>query len=384
VNIALAAPSWPFKGGIAYHSTCLYRALRERHTVSFYTYRRQYPRWLYPGGDDGDPANIGLREPDARDWLDSLNPLSWLRVARAIAAADTELLILPWWVSFWAPHYLLLLGALRRYAPACKVVFLCHNVLPHDSGRVARWLARRTLSVGDGFVCQTAQDVKLLQTLIPTARPLHVPHPVYDLYRHSLPDRAGARAALRLKPAPTALFFGYIRPYKGLDLLLQALAAVVLPQPLQLVVVGECWYDAEIYRRRVAELGLEQQVRLELRYVDDDDVARWFAAADVLVLPYRSATGSGVLKLAHGCGTPVIASAVGCFAEELHDGEDGLLVPPDDVPALTAALQRFFSEGLGPAMRACIASRSADTGWAELVSALEQAVESKAPADKNT
>jgi glycosyltransferase involved in cell wall biosynthesis len=80
----------------------------------------------------------------------------------------------------------------------------------------------------------------------------------------------------------------------------------------------------------------------------------------------------------------VIASAVGCFAEELHDGEDGLLVPPDDVPALTAALQRFFSEGLGPAMRACIASRSADTGWAELVSALEQAVESKAPADKNT
>ena len=136
-------PSWPFKGGIAYYTTLLYRELRGRHIVRFHSFSRQYPAWLYPGENDRDESNLALKEDDARPTIDSLNPLSLSRTAREIAAFEPELLVLPWWVMFWAPHFTWLARTLKRRRPGCRIVFICHNVQAHDSGTVSRNLVSR-------------------------------------------------------------------------------------------------------------------------------------------------------------------------------------------------------------------------------------------------
>ena len=370
MKIALVGPSWPFKGGIAYHTTLLYRELRRRHTVQFHSFSRQYPAWLYPGESDRDESNLALKEEEARPTIDSLNPFSLFRTVRAIVAFEPDLLVLPWWVMFWAPHFTWLAKALKRRRPDCRVVFICHNVSAHDSGAVSRLLTQWTLRNGDGFLVQSGRDREQLLSMLPTAHVQQIPHPVYRLYDRQTVDREAARRALQLQ-GNVALCFGFVRPYKGVNVLLEALPAVLQEVDLQTVVVGEFWGGTDTYRETLRRLGLLDRVRLVDRYIPHDEVKYWFAACDVVVMPYLEATGSGVLKLAYGCGRTAIASDVGSLGEEIIDAETGLLVPPGDASALAGALIRFYRDGLRDRLESGVVRRGRDDGWGEVVTALE-------------
>jgi glycosyltransferase involved in cell wall biosynthesis len=368
--LALIGPTYPFRGGVAHFTTLLARRLRERHTLAFYSYLRQYPRWLFPGSTASDPSAEALREPCER-IIDSLNPLTYLDVSRRIAAGRLDALILQWWTPFWLPlHAVVAASAHRAGVP---VVYLCHQLVEPDSSPAEWQVARLGLHQGDGFVLMTGRESQAVARAFP-GRPVRAAHlPVFDEVAPQRTPRAAARALLGVEPdEPLLLFFGFVRRYKGLPLLLEALAQ--LPEPPRLIVAGDFWEDERVYRAQIARLGLAERVIIHNRYIPNESVEPYFAAADALVLPYLSGSQSGVAMLAVHHGLPVIASDVGGLGETVRDGVSGLVVPRGNAAALAQAIRRFYDERLAEQFQAAIAEDAGRLSWAALIDKLEDVI----------
>lgn len=369
MRIALIGPSYPFRGGIAHYTTLLYRHLKLRHKVRFLSLRRQYPRWLYPGASDRDPSEFAIREDGTENVLDPTNPWTWWQVAQRATAFRPDLIILPWWVSFWSPSYTFILSILRRRTRA-KVLYLCHNVTPHESRRYDRWLARLPLSLGDLFVVHSRQDEERLRRLLPGARIQRTVHPTYEVFRRVEISKAEARQQLGAI-GDTLLFFGFVRPYKGLEHLLEAMPIVLAERDLHLWVVGEFWQNEARYRQQIKSLGVEDQVHVVNRYISNEEIGIYFAAADAVILPYISGTGSGIAQIAFGYERPIVATRVGDLPDIVEDGQTGWLVPPADPPALAAAMLRIYEHD-GDRWAAQIRARRDRFTWERMVECIEQ------------
>lgn len=345
----------PFRGGIAQHTLMLSRALMQHAEVRVLSFARQYPRWLYPGANDLDPAAEPLRVPECSYVLDSLDPRSWRRTVAEIAAFGASAVVVPWWSAYWTYCSAYLTRRLATLGiPAC---FMCHNVAGHGAARWSRPFVKFALRAGSAFVVQSGQEASLLRSWMPDARIVVAPHPVYSQYPEAAQVRP-RRAALEL------LFFGFVRPYKGLESLLRALA-IVKERDVMLTIAGEFWEDPERYRKLVTALGLEEKVQLIDRYVDESEAATLFAHADALVMPYLSATGSGVVGLAYRYGKPVIASNVAGLAEMVEDGATGFLVEARSAEQLADAIVRM-SPALAESMRPAIQRLAGTLTWESL------------------
>lgn len=372
---ALVGPLHPYRGGIAHYGALLARELARADAVAAFNYRRLYPGLLFPGRTQYDASADPFALPAAR-LLDSLDPLSWGRTARAVAANAPDAVVCHWWQPFFGPALGGVLGGLARRAPACRRVLLCHNVLPHERTRLDLRFARRAFARAEGFLVHSESDAAVLRELLPAARLRVHPHPSYDAFAVDAPTPAAARAALGLAPeARVLLFFGYVRAYKGLDLALRALAQLKDEDPaLTLLVVGEFYEPRARTEALIGELHLGNRVCIVDRYVPNEDVARYFQAADLVLQPYRSATQSGIAQIALACGRPVLATRVGGLPEQIADGVSGLLVPPEDPAALAAAIRRFFTEGLAARLAPGIAAARARFAWSGLAGALRELV----------
>jgi glycosyltransferase involved in cell wall biosynthesis len=374
VRIAVVGPTYPYRGGIAHYTTLLVRQLRlAGHQAPLYSFTRQYPSWLFPGKTDRDPSATPLRV-ECEYILDPINPLTWLRLVRRVRADNPDLLVLQWWVPYWTPC-LTAIGYLIKRSSAIKIAFICHNVVPHEGGGVLdRRLALTALRRGDALIVHSEQDRYKLLALLPQARVVKASHPTYaPLASQSAPAARDLRRELGLPAdAPVLLFFGFVRPYKGLEYLIQAMARIRQRLPAHLLVAGEFWSSREFYERYAREFGVEQHISFVDRYIPNEELQPYFELADVVVLPYVSATQSGVAQLAFGFGKPVITTRVGGLAEVVQEGVNGLLVPPQDEAALADAVVRFFSDGLGERIGEQMrAGGAASYSWEELVQALE-------------
>ena len=340
-RFCLIGPTYPYRGGIAHYTTLLAQELRLEHEVLLLSFSRQYPAWLFPGRSDRDPSERPLRT-GAEYLLDPLNPISWWRTLRRIKEWQPEVVVIPWWVPFWAPAWATVGQGIKRLRPAPKVLFICHNVLPHEKGLLDKMALRMALASGDGFVVHARTDSQRLLTQFPQARIVVSPLPTYAGL-----GQEPAELSLSL-PAdtPIALFFGLVRPYKGLDVLLEALA--LLKRPLHLIIAGEFWQDEVEYQAQIRRLELETAVTIMNRYVPDEEVVALMQTADVVILPYRRATQSAIVQVAFGYGKPIITTNVGGLAEAVVHECTGLIVPPEDPQQLAAAIERFFVEDLGP------------------------------------
>jgi glycosyltransferase involved in cell wall biosynthesis len=360
----IIGPVPPYRAGIAY---CTMRLAQElgADVISF---KRQFPKSLYPGSSDLDPT-LPRYEP-ARFLLDIVNPLTWLRTALVLRRERPATLILVWWVWVWALPYLTLLLLLPR---STRVILQCHNIGDKEPAAWKRWLTNRVLRRGHVLVVHAQSEADEVERralarratdeiggLKPAAPQLVVTFlPVHEL-GGAIPSRADARRTLGLR-GNVALFFGHVRPFKGLDIALRAWR--MLTTDVTLVVAGEAWWKGEEQYRELAE-GLGN-VRLDFRYIPDAEIATYFAAADVVLAPYRIEAQSGVALTAFHFARPVIATNVGGLPEIIEEGGNGMLVPPEDPAALAAALDSFFARADREAMERRAAAAARKYSWEE-------------------
>jgi glycosyltransferase involved in cell wall biosynthesis len=307
----------------------LHRAMTGSAEHLVISFSRQYPAWLFPGESDKDPAYKNQTEPGVEYLIDSLNPFSWRKAVARASDFKADIAVIPWWTVFWAPCFGYLADGLRR--KGIEVVFFCHNVVEHESAGWKAALTRRVLRKSARFVVHTREDEANLKKLLPNATVTVHPHPIYDQF--PLPEGTlSKRRGLEL------LFYGFVRPYKGLDTLIEAMGRLK-GEDIQLTIAGEFWEGEDEARARIKELGIEEQVEVRAGYHTDRESAELFARADVVVLPYHSATGSGVVPLAYHYEKPVIVTRVGGLPDVVQDKKTGLLVDPGNDEALAEAVK---------------------------------------------
>jgi glycosyltransferase involved in cell wall biosynthesis len=367
MRLTVFGPAYPFRGGIARTTTELVRILAERgHEVVFLTPRRQYPQWLYPGISDRDPEACP-RLDCAEAVLDPLDPVSWRIARRRALEYRADAWVIPYWTWAWAGLWWYLLREADR--PAALAVV--HNPVDHDARLWQRIAARRVFGSSQALFTHArsmAAELEREYPSIPVGWHRLPPAPVGARRRKS-----EARTALDLpEDRRVALFLGLIRPYKGVDLLLEAAAGLPADSDWLIVVAGEPWGGLGGRLERQADaLGLGARVRLDLRWIPEGEVPTLLAAADLVVLPYRRGSQSAVAPMALAEGVPVLSTAVGGVPEVVRDGINGVIVPPGDPTAITAALESLGPERLGELAAGAVRS-AGDLSWSDYATALEQ------------
>jgi glycosyltransferase involved in cell wall biosynthesis len=338
--LAFLAPVHPLVGGAAQFNTALLGAMRERGPVTALTWRRLYPPLLHrrkTHDHESRPARVEPAMP-VLDWVD---PRTWRRALGIVCDSGARALILPWVHPVTTPQYAYMLAN----APAeLSRVVICHNVLPHERVPLASGCARAVLGRADVVVAHSSEMREQLAQLGVRGRVVEAFHPRFSaLDLAALPDRAAiARERARQgDPELSLLAFGAVRPYKGFDIAIRALAAVDRRLRVRLTIAGAFWDGGAELRRLVTELGLQHRVELRDGFVSNHEAALLFSVADAAILPYRSATQSGVVQLAFAYGVPVVATRVGGLPEAVRDGVDGLLCPPEDPDALAAIISQL-------------------------------------------
>ncbi|NIM06086.1 MAG: glycosyltransferase [Armatimonadetes bacterium] len=337
MKIALVGPTYPFRGGISHYTTLLCRTLRQKHEVKFISFKRQYPKLLFPGKTDRDESAEPVKVEDVDYLIDSLNPFTWRAAAEAIREFAPDEVVFPWWVSFWAPQFWAILRLLGGKARP-KVVFICHNVVEHESSSLKKMATRAVLSKADLLITHSREESARAKRLLGEGVKIVTAfHPTYAQVSGKRYDKEEAKARLELS-GDVLLFFGFVREYKGLRVLLEAMPEVLKQKEVTLLVVGEFWKDKSRYMEQISRHGMGAQVKIFDAYVPNEEVGLYFAAADLVVQPYLSASGSGVCQIAYGFDRPVIATNVGSLPEVIQDGENGRIVEPGSVHSLAKAV----------------------------------------------
>jgi glycosyltransferase involved in cell wall biosynthesis/ubiquinone/menaquinone biosynthesis C-methylase UbiE len=356
MRIAVVGPTHPFKGGIAQHTTALaHRLTAAGHEVVLVTWERQYPRRLYPGRQTVEQVELPPFEPTHR-LLAWNRPDTWWRAGRALRGVD--LVVFAHVTPVQAPAYRAMIAALRQ--GRARVAVICHNVLPHERRSSDVRLVSALLGAADLVVVHSDEQAALARTL--TRAPVAVSQLPPAMPAAFTPRAAAPGEHRRL------LFFGLVRPYKGLDVLLHALARG--PSEIGLRVAGEFWGGAEPTVRLVRELGLDGRVEIRDGYVPAHCVPDLFADVDALVLPYRHATGSQGVWLGFQFGVPVIVTRTGSLAADVQEGVDGLVAEPDDVDSLAGAIGHFYRDGRPGRMRAQVRPVNPEPYWQRYLDAL--------------
>ena len=369
LRFCIVGPAYPLRGGIAQYLAILYSLLEKDHEVSFVSFKRQYPSFLFPGETQIDPGPQRI-DVKAKALIDSINPFSWYNAFRYVRKLKPHLLIFKWWIPFFGPCYASICFLARKFAHA-RVLFICDNVIPHEKRAVDRVLTKLAFSQVDYFITLSNSVLKDLMFMKPNAVAVEIPHPSYNYFTFGRTESEAAKRRLGIE-GRVILFFGYVRPYKGVHYLLEAFAKAKEKVDATLLVAGEFYEPREPYVDEMEKLNLGKRVMLIDRYVSDEEVGLFFSAADLVVLPYTSATQSGVVQIAFAFEKPVISTRVGGIPEVVQDGVNGLLVPPSDSATLAGAIERFFAEGLSEKFVKNIRENSASFSWAPLVDALER------------
>ncbi len=341
MQIALISVAPPYRGGISKHTSILVEKLSQNHSVYVINYARQYPDFLFPGKSQYLEDKTGHYPSDR--CIDSINPLSWFKTGNKLANNKYDLVIFRVWNPFFAPALGVIAEVITRKSPTTRLVSICDNILPHEKTPLGYFFTSYLFKKLHGHLVQSSQIEEELHAIVTS--------PVYEKRFHpilsSFPEKMkkkDAREKLKLKSENIILYFGIIREYKGFDILLKAISELKDKRiDFHLLAAGECYGSDAKYTKLISDLGISDYITWHNRYVPDEDVSMYFSAADVVALPYRSASQSGITQIAYHYNLPVIVTKVGGLPEIVDKGKSGYTIEPENPVELAGVL----SENLG-------------------------------------
>lgn len=366
MKVVILGSAHPLRGGLASYNERLAREfMRQGHSVQIYTFSLQYPEFLFPGksqySDQPAPDDLYIHVK-----VNSINPFNWLKVGKEIAALNADLLIVKFWLPFMGPC----LGTIARRVKKnkkTKVISILDNVIPHEKRMGDMSLIRYFVNSVDGFIAMSdsvLNDLNRFDTAKPRA---FSPHPLFDNFGEAV-NKVEAYEKLGLELSTEyLLFFGFIRDYKGLDLLLQAMADERIKQlNVKLIVAGEFYTDAKPYWDLITNLGIADKLILKTDFVSDDQVKYYFCAADMVVQPYKHATQSGVTQICYHFDRPMLVTNVGGLSEIVPNGKVGYVVEPEP-KAIADAIVDFYSNHRELLYRDNIRIEKKKYAWSEML-----------------
>lgn len=370
MKVVIISTAYPLRGGIAHYVSLLYKHLSGRHEVSVITFKRQYPKILFPGKSQEEKGDASFQLPSIQ-VIDTLNPITWYKAGKIAADHKPDLIIFKYWMPFFAPAFGIAARVAKRKS-GCKVLFICDNVLPHERTPLDKMLTTWLFKSGDYFIVQSKSVENDLLSVVDRPKYKFVLHPVYEIFGKTI-KKSEARSKIGIRENENvALFFGYVRKYKGLHIMLDAMKEVQARMEVKLLVVGEFYENEESYRQQIEKLNLATSVKVVSDYIPNDEVSTYFSAADVVVLPYIDATQSGIAQIAYNFNKPVITTNVGGLAEIVIDGKTGLVVKPNSSEELSGAIVKFFSEHLSEKFTGAVSEQKKLYSWDNLINAIEE------------
>lgn len=369
MNIIIIGTAHPYRGGLAaFNERLATEFQRQGNNVEMYTFTLQYPNFLFPGktqfSPDPAPENLTIFRK-----VNSCNPFNWIKVGKEIAKKRPDVVVFAYWMSFMAPCFGTIARKIRKNKHT-KIMALVHNMIPHEPNILDRFLPPYFVKSMDGFMALSESVVKDIEHFDKRGCPKDFsPHPIYDHYGQRL-SRDEALQLLNLDPKYRyVLFFGFIRAYKGLDLLLDAFADPWLKQnDVKLIVAGEFYGDSAPYLSKIEQLGIADKVVLCTDFIPDGEVNRYFSAADIVAQPYKTATQSGVTQIAFHFEKAMLVTNVGGLAEIVPDGKIGYVVEPDKKP-IADALRNFFEKNKREEFEHNIVEEKQKYSWSRFVEA---------------
>jgi glycosyltransferase involved in cell wall biosynthesis len=372
MKITILSTAYPLRGGIAHFNGLLYNELALNHDVDVLTFKRQYPSFLFPGKsqiEDGD----SVEEIPSEVIVDSVNPLNWIKIGKRIKRDAPDLIVFKYWMPFFGPAF----GTISRIAKSnkkTKILVVCDNVIPHERKPGDKVFTKYFFNNVDYFITMSKSVQKDLFSFYPNAKEKLLFHPVYSNFGNPI-DKDEAKKKLNVTNKNILLFFGFIREYKGLDVLLRAVALLKDKLDFTLVVAGEFYSNEAKYTSLVDELGLQNTVAFFSNFIPTNEVKYYFSACNVVVLPYKSATQSGIVQIANNFDKPMISTNIGGLPEIIADGKTGYLVEKENPQELANSILKYFNEKKEEEFVRNIKEEAAKYSWGEFVKGMMELVE---------
>ena len=358
MRIAILSPFYPYRGGLAQLNARLYTELSKNNEVKAFTFTTLYPEFLFPGKtqyvQEGDTATI----IDSVRTLNSINPFSYIKTARRINKYQPDIIIIPYWMSFMSPAFGTIALLLDK---KIKIVSLVHNAISHERTIIEKPLAKYFFNRCDAFIVMSEPVKEDLLKLKRNAKILLQPHPIYDQYAERYDKESACKELGITSTKKNLLFFGLIRDYKGLDILIEAMSN--LTADYQLIIAGECYGSFDKYQQLINQSPLKDNIKVFEQYIPDSMVSTLFSAADVLILPYRSATQSGVVALAYQMELPMIGTDVGALGKTIKEAESGLIVDSATPSNISKAIENYFSSAKADLYKANVINEKKKLSW---------------------
>ncbi len=349
-SIVILGPAHPFRGGgiTTFNERLATQFQQEGYAVTIYNFSLQYPAFLFPGktqySAEPAPAHLTILQK-----INSINPLNWIKVGNELKRLRPDLVVVRYWLPLMGPALGTILRKVKKNRHS-KIIAITDNVIPHEKRIGDKPFTRYFLQPCDAFVTMSEKVMKDLKAMEPDKPALQVPHPLYDGFGAAIPKEK-AREQLKIgQEELIILFFGFIRRYKGLDILLEAMALLkcktqnVQFRMPRLLVAGEFYEDEKIYQQKIDALGIRELLLLQTHFIPDGEVKNYFCAADLVVQPYRNATQSGVTPLAYHFEKPMLVTNVGALPDYVVHGQAGLVAEPTPA-SLASAIEEYFLLG---------------------------------------
>jgi glycosyltransferase involved in cell wall biosynthesis len=344
-KIIIIGPAYPYRGGNALFVTHTYDALKNNFEVKLYNYRLLYPSFLFPGTTQFDKSKEQIFKVPSERVVNSINPFNWIKVAGKLKKENADLVVVDWWHPFFGfCHGVISFLIRKKYKN--KILFITENVVSHEANVIDKLLTRIGLKFASKFLALSGIVEKEVQQYSKEKKVYRSELPVYDCYKQNeIQDIKKLKQEFGFaEDSLVLLFFGYVRKYKGLDILIEAFPKIISQNPkAKLLLVGEFYDDPKEYSELIKKLKLEEKVKMINQFVPNEDVGKYYQAADVVILPYRSATQSGILNVAYGFYKPVIVTDVGGLAEFVDERKTGFVVKPNSSDAIADGVNKFLA-----------------------------------------